>query len=96
MKSLSLAILMVVMLPLLAAAQASGKDIVVPSGHPAGDLKAYDKYEDVLDRIGLIRCAEDLRLPYDKYEDVLDRIEAYQAELLKLRSGIAQKDNKDR
>ena len=94
MKSLSLAILMVVLLPLLAAAQASGKDIVVPSGHPAADLKSYDKYEDVLDRIAAYQAA-DLK-SYDKYEDVLDRIEAYQAELLKLGSGIAQKDNKDR
>ncbi len=73
MNSLSLLILMVVMLPMAAAAQASGKDIVVPGSHPAADLKAYDKYEDVL-----------------------DRIEAYKAELMKLRSGIAQKDNKDR
>jgi len=73
MKSLSLAILMVVVVTLAAAAQASGKDIVVPGSHPAADLKAYDKYEDAL-----------------------DRIEAYEAELVKLRSGIAQKDNKDR
>jgi hypothetical protein len=71
MKSLSLAILMGVILSLAVFAQASSKDIVVPSGHPAADLKAYDKYEDVL-----------------------DRIEAYLAELQKIRSGIALKDNR--
>ena len=77
MKSLSLAILMVVTLPLAAAAQASGKDIVAPRSHPAADLRAYDKYEDVLDRIEA-HPAADLKA-YDKYEDVLDRIAAYHA-----------------
>ncbi len=94
MKSWSLAILMIVMLPLAAVAQTSGKDIVVPSSHPAADPKSYDKYEDVLDRIEAYKAA-DLK-SYDKYEDVLDRIEAYQAELQKIRSGLAKKDNKDR
>jgi hypothetical protein len=92
MKSLSLAILMGVILSLAVFAQASSKDIVVPSGHPAADLKAYDKYEDVLDRIAAYQAA-DLKA-YDKYEDVLDRIEAYLAELQKIRSGIALKDNR--
>ncbi len=136
MKSLLLAILMGVMLPLAAAAQAGGKDVVVPSGHPAADLKTYDKYEDVLDRIEADRAA-DLKAyiqyedvldriaahkvanlkpydqyedvldriaaykianlkPYDQYEDVLDRIEVYLAELQKVGSGIAQRDDKDR
>jgi hypothetical protein len=92
MKSLSLAILMGVILSLAATAQAGGKDIVVPSGHPAADPKAYDKYEDALDRIEAYKAAN--LMPYDKYEDVLDRIEAYLAELQKLKSGMAKKDNR--
>ncbi len=92
MKSLSLAILLLLMAPLAAAAQSSGKNIIAIS-HPAADPKAYDKYEDVLDRIEAHKA--DLRA-YDQYEDVLDRIEAYRSELLKLRSDITQKDIKGR
>ncbi len=92
MKSLSLAILLLVMVPLLAATQTTGKNTVVIS-HPAADPKAYDKYEDVLDRIQAHKS--DLTA-YDQYEDVLDRIEAYRSELLKLRSDVTQKDIKGR
>jgi hypothetical protein len=66
MRSLTLvAVLIVVILPVAAAAQASNKDIVVPKSHPAADLKSYTQYEDVL-----------------------DRIEAYQADLRKLKSTV--------
>ncbi len=51
MKSLTLAVLVIVMLLVVAAAEASDKDIVVPRSHPAADLKSYTKYEDVLDKI---------------------------------------------
>ncbi len=90
MKSLVLVTLMLIMLPLAAAAQGSRKDIPVPGSHPAADRKTYDKYEEVLDRIDADRSA--FLKAYDKYEDVLDRIEAH----LKLRSDVAQKDTKDR
>ncbi len=64
MRSLILAVLIVVMLPLAAAAQASHKDIVVLWSHPAADLTSYDKYENVLDGIeayqaGLLKLRSD-------------------------------------
>ena len=51
MRSLTLAVLIVVMLLGAAAVQASDKDIVVPGSHPAADLTSYAKYENVLDGI---------------------------------------------
>ena len=53
MRSLILAVLIVVMLPLAAAAQASNKDIAVPWSHPAADLTSYDKYENAMDESAL-------------------------------------------
>jgi len=61
------------------------------AAYRAADLRAYTQYEDVLDRIAAYDSAN--LKPHDQYEDVLDRIEVYLAELQRLRSGIAQKDN---
>ncbi len=102
MRSLTLAVLIVVMLLGAAAAQARDKDIAVPRSHPAADLTSYAKYENVLDGIeayqaGLLQLKSAANLKsYTKYENVLDSIEAYQAELRKLRSAAEQEDTKDR
>jgi hypothetical protein len=102
MRSLTLAVLIVVMLLGAAAVQASDKDIAVPGSHPAANLTSYTQYEDVLDRIkayqgGLLQLKSAANLKsYTKYENVLDSIGAYQAELRKLRSVAEQEDIKDR
>ncbi len=69
MRSLILAVLIVVMLPVAAAAQASDKDIVVPRNHPATDLASYAKYENVLD--GIARFADRYAAQQDSLKEQL-------------------------
>ncbi len=64
MRSLTLAVLIVVMLLVAAAAQASDKYIGMRRSHPAADLTSYAKYENVLDGIeayqaGLLQLKSD-------------------------------------